>query len=315
MARGKEKDIILLSVTQNEIRWEFIPVKHCPICSSERLSKYHEETRRGLPLVFTRCQSCQALIQNPRLSPESLKAYFSSSYFIGRPGAQPQEDDLGYFDYSAWEKSYRENAGPLLHHIRRKIPPPARLLEIGGATGWLLKAARDEGYEVTGLDISAELARSVEAKYGIQVRVSSIEEAQFLAGSFDVLSCFGGIACWQEPRTAFEKIRSFLRPRGIFCFNYTDHQSITAYLRGRHFYEYNHASLVIYTRNAIHRLLKQYGFRMVSEKTHIQKASLGRIASYLKFNRLYQLLTRLGLNDLSLWVPAVGTRLVLTEKL
>lgn len=141
MARGAEKDIILPSVTQNEIRWEFIPVRYCPICSSERFSTYYEERRRGLPLVFTRCQSCQALIQNPRLSPESLKAYFSSSHFIGKPGAQPQEDDLGYFDYSAWEKSYRENAGFLLHHIRRKIPPPARLLEIGGAIGTRLVIA------------------------------------------------------------------------------------------------------------------------------------------------------------------------------
>lgn len=305
----------IITMNENEeFKWEFIEQDKCPICNSISYQVHHSENRRGVPLRFVICDQCSVVFQNPRPSDSCLNQYFSSSLFIGEQDNKPQDDCIGYYDYSAWEKCYKKNAEPIISFLSRIKTPPAKLLEIGGATGWFLKSAKESGYDVEGLDISSMLAEIVRSRYNINVKVSSIEKADFPDQYFDIVCNFGGIGCWHEPHKALENINRILKEGGIFCFNYADYKSLIAKLRGKKFFEYNHASLFIYTAEAIRNLLEDHSFQIYSESIHYQYASIGRILSYLKYNKLYNLANALNFNNIIIKVPVISTKLVLAIK-
>ncbi|MGP7976835.1 MAG: class I SAM-dependent methyltransferase [Desulfobaccales bacterium] len=289
-------------------------IRKSPICDSLYIQVHHSEHRRGIPLRFEVCNQCNVVFQNPHPSQSCLRRFFSSSLFIGEQGNKPQDDCIAYYDYSAWEKCYKKNAEPILSLLGQIKPPPAKLLEIGGATGWFLKAAKDSGYDVEGLDISSTLADLVRNRYNINVKVSSIEEADFADEYFDIVCNFGGIGCWYEPHKAFNNVNRILKKGGIFCFNFTDYKSIIAKLRGGKFFEYNHASLFIYTADAIKKLLENHSFKVYSESIHYQYASIGRILSYLKYNKLYRLANTLHIDNIAIKVPVISTKIVMAIK-
>ena len=298
----------------DSFNWQFDSLKECIVCGSPDFAVHYQSERRGVPLAFSRCQRCDVVFQNPRLTLECLKYFFSSEFFFGKSGDAPAKDAVGYYDYGAWENCYKMNSDAILRSIQKYVPPPAQLLEVGPATGWFLNAARKMGYEVTGNDISEELASRVYKLYGIRVEISSIEQCNVDRKKYDVICNFGGIACWYNPHKAFHNIHALLNKNGVFCFNYIDYHNPVARMRGKHYFEFNHASLAIYTVKPIHRLLEESGFKIISEKTQWQYASFRRILSYLKMDRPYRLFEKLKLLDTVILIPAIGTRLVIAAK-
>ena len=87
---------------------------------------------------------------------------------------------------------------------------------------------------------------------------------------YDVICSFGGIACWQDPIQALANIREALKPDGIFVMNHFDIDSLPGKILGDHHFEYNHASLVIFSR----RTMRQCQAARIAR---IQAASTGGI--------------------------------------
>jgi 2-polyprenyl-3-methyl-5-hydroxy-6-metoxy-1,4-benzoquinol methylase len=87
----------------------------------------------------------------PKPSAEELKAFYSSQYFQQSHGLYTQA-------YSETEIAHRDLLARLLLRAlaegRGRSAAGSRLLEIGCGEGWLLAAARREGYDVEGLDFS-----------------------------------------------------------------------------------------------------------------------------------------------------------------
>jgi len=297
------------------MKYNFINLKQCVVCNSNKLIPFFYDKRQNIDLSFMKCEKCNALIQNPRFDDKSLKDYFCSSDFFGSKNTEPTSDTLGYYNYSDWEQCYKKNAGPILNKIKKFIKPPAKLLEIGSATGWFLFQSQKYGYDAIGLDISKPLAESVKIKYNIDVKVNSIENCDFSDSSFDIICNFGGIACWANPIIAMKNINRILKQDGLFCFNYTDYNNIIAKLSGKKYFEFNHASMVIYTQSSMHYLLKENGFKILTESTHWQYASIKRILTYLKFFSISNLFEKIYLSKMILKIPVIGTNLVFCKRL
>jgi hypothetical protein len=125
---------------------------------------------------------------------------------------------------------------------------------------------------------------------------------------------FGGIACWRDPVRALANIHHCLKPDGIFVLNHFDIDSVPGrILEDRHF-EYNHASLVIYSKKTMKRCLNQARFDVVYSQNERQYASLGRIAGYLKQARALKALRALGLEDVIIPIIVPGTIFVICRK-
>lgn len=284
--------------------WRFELEQPCPGCGESDWRLVYLERRRGIPLQFVACTGCHLVYQSPRLSRESLQEYFNSETFI-RDG--DLDAPLGYYDYAAWEGSYRATARIRLRQILRYRPDGGLLLEIGPATGVFMREAQREGFVVRGLDVASSLAMVARRRTGMPVDEGFIEETPLRPAWYDVIACFGGLSCWRDPVAALRHIRRGLRPGGIFVCNVPDADHWLPRLLGRRYPEYNHASLTIVSRQTLAGLFERAGLRELGSGTERQSATLGRIATYLRWPRAVRALRVAHAMEVPLpvWVPGV----------
>jgi SAM-dependent methyltransferase/rubredoxin len=289
--------------------WNFEDVPACPVCQTGKATVIYKKHIRSIFLQFVRCAGCGLVYQNPRLTREALLKYFSSSTFIndGQAGERSLEDQLGYFDYFSWDASYKKTARYRLARIARMKKAPARLLEIGTATGSFLDEARKAGYAVRGVDVSRTFADIARETYGVEIDNGFIEEFPLPESAYDVICAFGGVSCWIDPVKAFRNIKRALRPDGILVMNYPNIESAVPRLLGDRYPEFNHASLTIFSNRTMRECMKRAGFRPVLVETERQSATFGRVVTYLKSRAGVNLVKRLGLTDLSIPLLAFGT--------
>jgi SAM-dependent methyltransferase len=257
-------------------------------------------TVQSLPLAFSRCLDCGLIYQTPRLTRESLSSFFSSETFIQDPNGDNLDELLGYPDYFDWDKSYAVTAKLRLNRIARFKRPPGELLEIGSATGSFLAAARSSGFRVRGLDLSSRFATLARKQHDLSIDVGYVEEFPLPRSHYDVICSFGGIACWRDPVQALTNIREALKPDGIFVMNHFDIDSVPSKILGAKHFEYNHGSLVIFSRRTMRQCLAHVGFEQVFSQSERQYASFGRIAEYLKWKAILKALRGIGLGNVTI---------------
>jgi len=90
------------------------------------------------------------------------------------------------------------------------------LLDLGCSSGAFLELMRGESWKLYGIEMSAEVARTAEAKTGAEVFVGSILDAPFPPASFDVITCFDVLEHLYEPRRVMARVSEWLKPGGIF---------------------------------------------------------------------------------------------------
>jgi SAM-dependent methyltransferase len=169
---------------------------------------------------------------------------------------------------------------------------------LGTATGSFLAAARSFGFRVRGLDLSSRFAAFARKWYDLNVDVGYVEEFAIPRSYYDVICSFDGIACWRDPIRALANIREALKPDGIFVMNHFDIDSLPGKILGHHHFEYNHASLVIFSRRTMRQCLAHAGFEQVYSQSERQYASFGRIAGYLKWKAILKALCSLSVAGL-----------------
>ncbi len=295
---------------KNNPNWEFEDVNGCLFCGSKRSEVILDRLVRSIPLKFVRCQSCGLIYQSPRLTNQALADYFSSKEFIRDTECNEGKlrDSLGYNDYFAWDESYRKTARLRLDKVDKYIRPPAMLLEIGTATGAFLNEAKKAGFTVSGLDISSTFAQIAREKYDLDIDIGFIEDHPLPEEHFDLICNFGGIACWRDPLRGLQNIKKALKPGGFFVFNYFNCDSLLPRLLGTRHFEYNIASLIIFSDTLIKKFLEKVGLKIVYLEYEKQFANLERIATYFLVDSLKRALETLKLHDLTIPVTAYGTR-------
>ena len=127
----------------------------------------------------------------------------------------------------AYERAARDPLGSCFTYSRlqldrwldRLVPaarPGQRLLDVGCGTGEQLAAMAARGYEVAGLDGSAEmLAHARSANPGVDLRLGDVETLPFEDRSFDVVLCVEVLRYLPEPGPALREMARVLRPGGL----------------------------------------------------------------------------------------------------
>ena len=294
---------------EQAVTWEFETLDNCLLCDGHDFRTVFRRQIRSVPLQFVKCDRCQLVFQNPRLTRPALARYFRSSTFIkdSDAGGRALEEQLGYFDYLSWDQSYKRTARLRLRRLAGFKRPPGRLLEIGTATGSFLDEARQTGFSVRGLDVSATFAGMARSRYRLDIDVEFIEDAELPDGHYDVVCNFGGIACWRDPLKGLRNIRRTLKPDGVLVVNHPNIDGLVGRLLGDRYPEYNHASLTVFSDATMRRCFEAAGFRVAFAQNERQYASLGRIATYLRSRAGVALVRALRLEQCMVPVIAFGT--------
>lgn len=307
-----EKQIEIRGELRN---WKWLSLDRCTLCDSPNIQTHYTGAKLNIPMSFSRCSGCTGIFQNPRPTPETMAQIFGDYRLFGGSDRNKDLDDcIAYYDYSAYENALSRNAVPLLRKIARHVPPPARLLEIGGATGWFLNAARTFGYDVQGLDISPTLASIVKDRYCIDVTVDSIETTDLPSEGFDVICNFGGIECWTDARRAVANVHRMLGKNGIFFFNYIDSSTLLPKISGKKYYNYNPGLNYFFNKRTMRRLLGRHGFNVLSEKMPLTHISLGPLFHYLGLKGLFRLSTFLRVDKFVFILPNIQARTIVALK-
>ncbi len=149
---------------------------------------------------FARCEGCDAHVATPFPDLEDLETFYREQY---------------YGIFGEGEGSPRRRA--MLRSLVETIPrqPPGHLLDVGCGAGHLLAVAREAGWDVTGVDPSADACVMARREYGLDVQAAPFEAADLPEAAFDVITLVNVLDQVSDPVRLLETARRALRPAGL----------------------------------------------------------------------------------------------------
>jgi SAM-dependent methyltransferase len=221
----------------------------CPVCERPTLP--------GRPAVskyaVRACPDCRLEFLDPQPDDSVLEAIYSDSYFLG-----------GLSGEAAGRRSQMKRATGALYidtlagMVR---PEDADLLEIGCGHGEVLLEARNRGFRVSGMEISAHAAEIANRRLGAQaVSVGALETLAPARARFSAVLAADVIEHVRSPEDWLRRIHELLIPGGALLLITPSLDSWTRRLLRTHWMEYKVEHLYYFSGVSIRLLLERCGF-------------------------------------------------------
>lgn len=240
----------------------------CPICDAAEsqpqfrvpFPNQHHTLRQGFALnedpgvpfwTIDRCSSCSLEYAKPRPTKAEIHSFYNSQI-------EPNE----------WEKEVyldRERTAAfrdLAQGMTALNGWPGRVLEIGSAGGWFLKAAQELGWEVQGVEASPKFSRFCIEHNNIPVIEGTSENIPTeLEGKFDVVAMFDVLEHLQDPLSELKRLHRLLLPGGHIIIATCDIGSTCARMYGVKWRQIVVSHTIYWTRRSMMLALSKAGFR------------------------------------------------------
>jgi len=262
----------------------------CPLCGG-----YPELWVPDLQTAITggsvdayRCRDCNSVFSWPLVIPTGLydAIYRNASRLVGytryaryAERSQRAEDPLGYL--ARQEDVYWAVAEVLAARPESKS---WRIVEVGSGLGYLTAALNAAGYDITGLDISAEAIAEARGRYGAHYEWQDIFEPdeQFVA-AFDFAILLETIEHVPDPRAFLGAVTCLLKPNGSLLVTTPNRDAHPHDARWRT--DPPPVHLFWLTESGLDRLAAQVGYRAelvdftAFNAEHLQTVALGDLAT------------------------------------
>jgi glycosyltransferase involved in cell wall biosynthesis/SAM-dependent methyltransferase len=231
----------------------------CPLCRSRRMHYAFSisappQSDSGLRVV--RCDDCRFMLLNPQPSDAELGSIYTADYFLGS-----DESTAGQLK-AATARQYLE----LLAEYRGGARG-GKLLEVGCGRGEMLAEAAQQGYEVTGVELSPAAAATAANRLAAitgndkcSVLCSTLEDADLPPASFDVCILADVIEHARDPLEMLRKVRDALKPDGVLLLATPSLDSWSARLLKKNWMEFKPEHLSYFDRNTLRNTLFLAGF-------------------------------------------------------
>ena len=199
--------------------WERI---RCNLCGADDTIL----AARKLGMTVVRCRRCSLVYTNPRPSVAEIWSRYSREYFEQEYLPANNVRD-GQIDADHLYQHYL----PLLGSMRR-YRQTNWLLDVGAGAGLFLHTARQDGWQVQGVEIAdggIEFARS---RLGLDVLKGQLTELDLPAERYDVVLMQETIEHLLDPMSVLVKIRYLLRLGGVIILTTPNYASLARRLIG-----------------------------------------------------------------------------------
>lgn len=144
------------------------------------------------------------------------------------------------------------------------VPRGGKLLDIGCGTGNLLAAARDAGYEVTGIEMDRNAARFAKEQLGMQnifpLTISEFAD-QHAGERFDVVTFFEVLEHQAAPVEFLQKVKGCVNPSGVIALSVPNRER---WLTGPDVLDYPPNHFLRWNADALRKCLGAQGFEVLS---------------------------------------------------
>lgn len=206
----------------------------CSLCGSDARKLLiqgfdHSFSQNTQTYTLYSCSRCGLVYLNPQPNtPEELAAIYPPTYDSYMPEGQRLFMAIRQL---AWR--------PEIDEIVRYTQPDSKILEVGCATGEFLAALRHRGRRsLVGVEFSAEAAALARQRYGLDVRVGDLLDADLPDRTFDLILLRHVLEHVPDPRATLQRIAALLRPGGLCIFTIPNIDSHTAELFSADWYGY-----------------------------------------------------------------------------
>jgi len=201
---------------------------------------------------LVRCPACQVVWLSGPPKPAEMSRHYTDAYhkLISASGEDSSER---WRDRKATLDLYKQSGS---------------LLDLGCSSGAFLQSLPKDSWRLCGIEMSADCARTAEAKSGARVFVGNIIDAPFPTESFDVVTCFDVLEHLYEPRQVMTKVAGWLKPGGIFYVLVPNVDSAEARVFGSYWHGLEMPRhLLHFSPQSLKFLAKSAGLREVSLET------------------------------------------------
>ena len=199
------------------------------------------------------CGRCSLVHLDPRLTAEALERYYAGDDFSRevRGSGRPTPEALAYRDMRA-RRRWR--------FVEERLPPEARVLEVGCGAGNFLELLVAAGHDATGIDPSTGYATDARER-GLDVHAGRFPDDLPGDDRYDVAVLFHVLEHVPEPVALLAALRERLRPRGMLLLEYPD-VALAARRRFLPHTYFERAHLYDFTRETVADALARAGFRV-----------------------------------------------------
>jgi SAM-dependent methyltransferase len=195
-------------------------------------------------------------------------------------------------EYLRHEGSRRLSAKALLSVLGR-LKPSGRLLDVGCATGDFMLAAQSAGYSVEGIELSS-WSSSIARERGLTIHREYLDAfAPKHPAEYDVVTLWGVIEHFADPRRELRNIAAVLRPGGLLAIWTGDVASVTSRVLGRKWWYWQGQHIQYFTHKSLSRLVVDAGLEPAANKLYPFAASFDTISNSLRRYRSRDLLLSL----------------------
>ena len=167
----------------------------CRICGACRVVRYSTPYAANLWL----CTTCHARFVYPPPAPAELERRYESEHRAGKWRA--------FFDQVPESEAARRAKA-----LSDLLSAPGRVLDVGCGDGRFLDAAKREGWETVGLEVSETAARTVVAEHPVLVGPLSAFQ---VGPRFDAVTLWDVLEHVPDPTTMVREASRLLKPGGV----------------------------------------------------------------------------------------------------
>ena len=254
---------------------EYVEEINCPICDVNDSS--YVFSKSGFD--FVKCNLCGLLHVNPQLKLDIQDKIYKNSktadYWI-KVQKKSEEQNWNFI------KKYK----PALNELAKLRPGRGKLLDIGCSIGQFMKHAKDDGWDVVGIELNKDAAEIAKRSYNLEVFTSKIEETDFGDNKFDVVTLWGVFEHLTDPNFMLHEIKKVLKKNGLVLFFVPNgHSLIIRMSRDNNSTVSGRAHLWYFTPNTINKILNKNGYSKISEFSILPQ--IHEIEHFLQYNTLY----------------------------
>lgn len=196
----------------------------CKVCGSSNIKqKYRIED-----LIYYKCHNCSLVFLKNKFDKKELEEIYNKEEYFRDSYKKQSTDDFDYFSNKEEKVLLANNKiNELVAFDSIDFGINKNILDIGCAAGFFLKAAKQRGLKVFGVEISKESASFAKKEFDIDIIAKDILElGEEYNNFFDIISMFHVLEHLPDINEQMQKIYKLLKPGGVLIIEVPNIKSV-----------------------------------------------------------------------------------------